>query len=75
MPIEIKLPATPLARHVEPLERFKRLAPGRVVEQGLLICRVPNVRPLPGGNIALPWQEWPGWVERVARTGKVEEGG
>lgn len=71
VPIEIKLTATPTDRHVEPLERFKRLAPGRATEQGLLICRVASQRPLPGGNLALPWQDWPGWVEQVARTGEV----
>ena len=62
VPIEIKLTATPTARHVQPLERFKHLAGDTAAEQGLLVCRTAEERPLPHGHLALPWRLFPDWL-------------
>ncbi|MGD2113812.1 MAG: ATP-binding protein [Acidobacteriota bacterium] len=67
VPVEIKLTATPNPRHVQPLERFKRMAGNAATDEGVLVCRVRERRPLPHGNVALPWNEFPEWVrERVS---------
>ncbi len=29
----------------------------------VLVCRVRAARPLPGGNVALPWREFPRWLD------------
>jgi predicted AAA+ superfamily ATPase len=66
LPVEVKLTATPTPRHLQPLEKFRALA-GDAADAGVLVCRVGERRPLPGGNLALPWREFPGWLrERVA---------
>ena len=53
-PVEIKLTATPTIKHVEPLNRFRALA-GQSAQEGILVCRVNEPTPLPGGNRAMPW--------------------
>jgi len=66
IPVEIKLTASPTGRHLDPLERFKRLSGNLAAKEGVLVCRVPERRPLPHGNLALPWSEFPDWArERV----------
>jgi len=67
IPVEIKLTASPTGRHVDPLERFKRLAGDVAAKEGILVCRVSERRPLPHGNLALPWSEFPEWARE--RTG------
>jgi uncharacterized protein len=67
IPIEIKSTATPTARHVMPLDRFRSAAGAAAAEQGLLVCRVAEPRPLPGGHLALPWWQLPGWLEERLR--------
>ena len=62
VPVEIKLTATPTARHVQPLERFKGIAGEASVPQGALVCRVKERRALPHGHVALPWREFPDWL-------------
>jgi predicted AAA+ superfamily ATPase len=65
IPVEIKLTATPTLKHAELLGRFKALA-GAEASEGVLVCSVPERRPLPGNNVAIPWQEFPHWLaERV----------
>lgn len=59
LPVEIKLTATPGAGHVEPLRRFMVLAENEASGPGWLVCRTETARSLPGGHIALPWQEFP----------------
>lgn len=61
VPVEIKLTATPTPRHLEPLDRFRKVA-GGTAEAGVLVCRVPERRALPRGHVALPWREFPGWL-------------
>jgi hypothetical protein len=68
VPVEIKLTATPTARHVEPLERFHRLAGKASTGQGVLVCRTAERRPLPHGHLALPWHEFPGWLRQALQT-------
>lgn len=63
IPIEIKATATPTARHVMPLDRFRSAAGEAAADHGLLVCRVKEPRPLPGGHLALPWWRLPGWLE------------
>lgn len=62
VPVEVKLTATPTARHVEPLERFRRLAGDTADSQGILVCRTAARRDLPRGHLALPWNEFPDWL-------------
>ncbi|HEX2163059.1 MAG TPA: ATP-binding protein [Thermoanaerobaculia bacterium] len=63
VPVEVKSTATPTPRHARPLDRFSRLAGETAAEHGLLVCRVAEERPLPGGHLALPWWRLPGWIE------------
>lgn len=63
IPIEIKLTATPQSAHLDGLKRFRALAGEAACEPGLLLCRVPEQRPLPFGITALPWQLFPGWLK------------
>jgi uncharacterized protein len=62
IPIEIKSTATPTSRHAAVLDRFRRAAGDSAATDGLLVCRVKERRPLPGGHLALPWHELPGWL-------------
>ena len=64
IPIEIKLTATPQPQHTESLRRFRALAGENQCSAGALVCRVPQAQPLPHGVTALPWQEFPGWLNR-----------
>lgn len=68
LPIEVKLTATPTARHLQPLEHFRKLAGERATPTGVLVCRVGERRPLPGGHLALPWQEFPAWLREQLAT-------
>lgn len=63
LPIEVKLNATPQRQHVEPLDRFRNLAGSSAHDQGLLVCQVRERRAMPGGHVALPWHELPGWLD------------
>ena len=64
VPVEIKATATPLPRHTAMLTRFAELEPDAA--PGLLVCRVPAARPMPGGHTALPWDQFGSWLaERI----------
>lgn len=67
IPIEIKLTATPQTQHTESLRRFRSLAGEDRCHAGVLVCRVPQAQPLPHGPTALPWQEFPLWLEQQIR--------
>lgn len=62
VPVEIKATSTPTARHAQVLDRFRSVAGVAAADQGLLVCRVPEARSLPGGHVALPWFDLPGWL-------------
>jgi uncharacterized protein len=67
LPVEIKLTATPMPRHAAGLGKFKELAGKVAATEGVLVCCVPKPTPLPFGNLALPWQQFPAWLqERLA---------
>lgn len=61
-PVEIKLTATPTARHVRPLQRFLEVAGDYGADDGVLVCRVAERTALPHGHTALPWWEYPQWL-------------
>ncbi len=65
VPVEIKLTSTPRAGHVRPMERFLGLAGADVADTGVVVCRVDERRPLPGGHLALPWQEIGAWTDEL----------
>jgi len=65
LPIEVKLTATPSVRHTGPLESFKRLAGKEAADRGVLVCRAQEPTPLPHGNLALPWREFPAFLREV----------
>jgi predicted AAA+ superfamily ATPase len=68
VPIEVKLTGTPVARHGEPLRRFRELAGSDAAEEALLVCRARTPREMPGGILALPWHEFPRWMWRRLTT-------
>ena len=61
VPVEIKLSATPSPHHLEPMAKLRALA-GKELAPGLLVCRVAEPTPMPGGALALPWRMWPDWL-------------
>lgn len=65
LPVEIKLTATPTFRHLEPLNKFKKIAGKLSTGQGLLICNIEKQIALPHDNIALPWQEFPDYLRQM----------
>ncbi|MFV2068390.1 MAG: ATP-binding protein [Pirellulales bacterium] len=70
IPVEIKLSASPTARHSASLQRFKQLAGLTDTEDGILVCRVKNPTRLPHNNLALPWSHFPGWLrDQLATSG------
>jgi len=62
LPVEIKSTATPTARHARPLDRFCAAAGDDSAEHGLVVCRIPEARPLPNRHLAMPWSQFPGWL-------------
>lgn len=62
-PVEIKLTATPGTGHLEPIRRFLSAAGGDAAETGIIVCRTESPRELPGGHLALPWHQFPKWLE------------
>jgi predicted AAA+ superfamily ATPase len=64
IPVEIKLTTTPQPQHTDGLRRFRALAGEKQCSPGALVCRVPQTQPLAHGVIALPWQEFPGWIKK-----------
>lgn len=62
VPVEIKLTASPSAKHVESLTRFRALAGAEASEAGVLVCRVDAPAALPHGHMALPWRTFSEWL-------------
>ena len=61
--VEVKSTATPGVGHVQPLDRFLKAAGDDAAPQGLVVCRTERPRTLPGGHLALPWQDFGKWLE------------
>jgi predicted AAA+ superfamily ATPase len=61
--VEIKMTASPHAGHVQPLDRFITAAGAEAHATGLLVCRTESRRSLPGGHTALPWADFPHWLQ------------
>lgn len=61
-PVEIKMTATPTLRHLESLNKFKKIIGNDAAKEGLLVCRTHKKILLPGNNIALPWHEFGTWL-------------
>jgi hypothetical protein len=38
-------------------------------DTGLLVCAVAQPRPMPNGTRAMPWHEFPAWLEGELRSG------
>jgi len=64
--VEVKATATPGAGHTLPLDRFLKVAGDDAAPQGLVVCRTDRPRSLPGGHLALPWQDFAGWLDSQA---------
>ncbi len=62
IPVEIKLTSTPSLKHMEPLNKFKKLTGAKADSQGLLVCRIEKPIDLPSNNQAIPWHEFPDWL-------------
>jgi len=60
-PVEVKLTATPTARHVDPLLRFRELL-GEEAAPGFVVCRTAKPTALPHGVTALPLAGWSTWL-------------
>jgi len=61
-PIEIKLTATPSQKHLEPINKFKKIAGKEASKMGLLVCRTKEVTQMPSNNLAIPWHFFPKWL-------------
>lgn len=64
-PIEIKMTATPSLKHLKPINRFKKLAGEECSEKGVLVCNIDKITKLPDNNIAIPWFEFPKWLDDI----------
>jgi predicted AAA+ superfamily ATPase len=65
--IELKQTATPSAGHAQGLAKFRLLASAADCGEILVVCTVGERTLLPGGAVALPWREFPAWLENVLR--------
>jgi predicted AAA+ superfamily ATPase len=67
--VEIKLTASPSVGHLAPLNRFLQTVGSDAWEQGLLICRTDSARTMPGGHLALPWNQFSAWLQTRLQAG------
>jgi hypothetical protein len=63
--IEIKQTATPGPGHVQSLARFQSFVGPSQAGDSLLVCAVESRTLLPGGAVALPWHEFPAWLQSI----------
>ena len=63
LPVEIKLTATPSSGFLAPLNKFKAMAGKDASDTGVLVCRTETIQQMPHGNLALPWQQFPAWLD------------
>jgi len=64
LPVEIKLTATPTLNHIRPLTRLCRSLGKEIRSSGILVCQCSKQTPMPDGHIAMPWQDFSGWLEQ-----------
>jgi predicted AAA+ superfamily ATPase len=64
-PVEIKLTSTPMIKHTNSLNRFKKIAGADAVGQGIIVCRINKKKSLPGNNVALPWNEFSEHLNKI----------
>jgi hypothetical protein len=62
--VEIKLTASPVAGHLDPLNRLLAVAGEEAIKQGVLVCRTKTERAMPNGHLAMPWNLFPDWLMR-----------
>jgi predicted AAA+ superfamily ATPase len=74
-PVEIKLTATPGAGHIDPINRFIAMAGSEASDTGLLVCRTESARALPDGHVALPWRDFPAWLQNRLQAQRQWERG
>jgi len=63
LPVEVKLTATPTLNHVRPLTSLCRSLGKDIRPSGILVCQCRKQIPMPDGHIAMPWQDFSGWLE------------
>ena len=63
LPVEIKLTATPSSGFLAPLNKFKAMAGKDASDTGVLVCRTETIQQMPHGNLGLPWQQFPAWLD------------
>jgi hypothetical protein len=63
--VELKQTATPLAGHAQGLAQFRLLAGAADCGELLVVCTASQRTLLPGGAAALPWREFPAWLENL----------
>ncbi len=68
LPVEIKLTATPTLNHVQPLTRLCRSLGEDICPTGILVCQCRKQTPMPGGHIAMPWQDFSAWLQEQLRN-------
>lgn len=64
LPVEIKLTATPSPKHMDTLNHFKQLMGGGTPSLGILVCQVGKITPMPSNNLAIPWNQFPQWLQK-----------
>lgn len=64
-PVEIKLTSTPMIKHTNSLNRFKKIAGADAADQGIIVCRTNKEKRLPGNNIALPWNKFTEYLIKI----------
>lgn len=63
--VEVKQTGTPLGGHAQGLARFRELVGEESRGESVVVCCTDQRALLPGGVVALPWREYPGWLELV----------
>jgi len=63
LPVEVKLTATPTLNHVRPLTRLCRSLGNDIRPSGILVCQCRKQTLMPDGYIAMPWQDFSGWLQ------------
>ncbi|MCY3750828.1 MAG: hypothetical protein OXG54_05450 [Gammaproteobacteria bacterium] len=55
--------ATPSSGFLAPLNKFKAMAGKDASDTGVLVCRTETIQQMRHGNLALPWQQFPAWLD------------